>query len=98
MRRGEPEVQAWGFGSSLVESLELPESLEPPGALALGPERRRRDRMKDAAAFAGATDEPYITELKSPIPGYVVRIPHKDGSGKIARRNFKGASGHSPST
>jgi len=42
------------------------------------------------AAFAGATAEPYITEISSPYPGFVVSIPKPGASTKVLRRRFFG--------
>ena len=42
------------------------------------------------APFAGATAEPYITELSSPYPGYVVSIPKPGTPSKAIRRRFFG--------
>jgi hypothetical protein len=43
------------------------------------------------SAFAGATEEPYITAIDSPYPGYVVTIPRPGIESASLRRRFFGS-------
>lgn len=46
--------------------------------------------MNAVAPYVGGTGEPYITTLPPPRPGYLVRIPTEDGSGRFQHRTFRG--------